>query len=246
MASTRQTQKDAYLDTLNEGQREAFEKVVGLLRLPRRSLCEYHDTALAMSELLPAEGRYGSKVVRQLCSVLANEEVTISSSLVYRLLKFAKLFPDPKGKLQIREYSDTVSWDSMMRILDIQNKNHQKAVLKMAASRSLSTRAVRKLIVEKAYRRPHGGRPPAGAEEHPNRALKSLLALAAKWPVVAEPWLYKKEAASSMTSKLNADSVSDEFLEDLTKAAGFVQDMTRLTEKLSTKLSALLRKLERK
>ncbi len=73
-----------------------------------------------------------------------------------------------------------------------------------------------------------------------------MLALTAKWPVVAEAWLDKKGAASRMTSKLNADSVSDEFLEDLTKAAGFVADMTRLTEKLSTKLSALLRKLERK
>ena len=50
--------------------------------------------------------------------------------------------------------------------------------------------------------------------------------MTAKWPVVAEAWLDKKGAASRMTSKLNADSVSDEFVEDLTKAAGFVADMT--------------------
>jgi hypothetical protein len=196
--------------------------------------------------VLPAEVPYGSKVVQQLCSALAGEGVTISSSLVYRLLKFAKLFLGQMDKLQIREYSETVSWDSMMRILHIHNKDQQLAVLKIAASQSLSTRDVRKLIVEKAYRRPRGGRPPAGAEEHPNRALKSLLALTAKWPVAAEAWLDKKGAASRMTSKLNAESVSDEFLEDLTKATALVGDMTRLTETLSKKLSALLRKLERK
>jgi hypothetical protein len=246
MASTQRTQKAAYFATLNEGQREAFEKVVVLLRLPRRSLCDYHATALAMAELRPAEGGYGSGTVRQLCNVLASEKVTISASLVYRLLKFAKLFPNSKGKRQIREYNETVSWDSMMRILHIKVETQQMAVLKMASSQSLSTRAVRKLIVEKAYRRPHGGRPPAGAEEHPNRALKSLLAFTAKWPVVTEAWLDKKGAASEMASRLNAESVSDEFLEDMTKAADFVANMTRSTKKLSTKLSALLRKLRRK
>jgi hypothetical protein len=154
MASTRRTPKAVYFATLNERQREAFENLVVLRRLPRRSLCDYHSTALAIAELLPDEGGYGSGTVRQLCNVLASEKMMISASLVYRLRKFAKLFPDVKGKLQIREYGETVSWDSMMRILHIEDEKHRMAVLKMAASQALSTRAVRRLIVEKAYRRP--------------------------------------------------------------------------------------------
>jgi len=116
----------------------------------------------------------------------------------------------------------------------------------MAASPSVSTRDVRKLIVEKAYRRPRGGRSPAGAEEHPNRALKSLLAFTTKWPVVVEAWLNEKGAASEMTSRLNADSVSAEFSEDLEIAIGLLKDMPLSSRQLSTILSALLPKLKKK
>jgi hypothetical protein len=72
------------------------------------------------------------------------------------------------------------------------------------------------------------------------------LRLTAKWPLVVETWLDKKGAALEMTSKLNAAFVSDEFLEDMTKGADLVANMTRSTKKLSTKMSALLQKLRRK
>jgi hypothetical protein len=135
----------------------------------------------------------------------------------------------------------------MMRILHVEDLKQRDLILTTAVNDELSTRAVRRLIAEKTtYRRPRGGRSPAGPEKHPNRALRNLLAFTSKWPVVCGAWLDKHDRIRKKASRFKAGQMTDEYLEDLAKVVEDLEEMTTSTKKLATQLASLLGELQDK
>ena len=239
-------QLNAYLESLSPKQRRIFDRLVKLLGKPR-SLPNYHNAAVTMEKFKLSKSGYPKKWMEQLCLALKAKGVPNSPSFGYRLLKFVALFPGAQGKSRVKELDGKIPWDSMMRILHIETKAKQDEILAMLAKKPRSTRYVRRLISKKTpYRRSRGGNPMAKPEKHPNRALKSLLAFTAKWPEVAKAWLDKDGAMRTIASRHKVQPFVVEFLEDLKKASKGVAKVARSTERLSTKMSALVQKLEGK
>jgi hypothetical protein len=142
---------------------------------------------------------------------------------------------------------DKIRWDSMMRILHVEDLDQRESILRTAVKGGLSTRAVRKLIAEKTtYRRPRGGRPPAGPEKHPNRALRNLLAFTIEWPVVCGAWLDKDDRILKNAARFKSGQMTDDYLEDLARVVVNLKKMTTSTKKLATQLASLLGELQDK
>ena len=110
-----------------------------------------------------------------------------------------------------------------------------------------STRAVRKLIAETTtYRRPRGGRPPAGPEKHPNRALRNLLAFTSKWQAVRGAWLDKDDKIIKKVAQFKSGQITDDYLKDLASVVGSLEQMSASINKLATQLASLLGELQKK
>lgn len=239
------SQLKAFLADKNPSQRKAFRRLAEFLE-KRNELSDYLEAASAMVELRPANS-YRKKWMEELCLALEAKGIPISTSLGYRLLRFVKMFPGPQGLSRVKKLEGKVPWDGMMRILHIGDKKLQESILAKAAAEELSSRELRRLISkETAYRRPRGGNPPAESESHPNRALRNLVTLLSKWPMVCEVWLDKNNKILKTAMQFEAGRSTDDFLMDLKAAVGDVEAMAESAKSLSARLAIIQQKLQQK
>jgi hypothetical protein len=247
MPTRRSPQPSAFLTSLESSQTRAFTRLVELLGQPDRTLATYHDCAGLIVALQPADAGYGSAWVRELCQELGRHDRPISPSLAYRLIRFAEMFPGAKGTAQVRRLSKRVSWETVMRVLAVEDADKREAILRRAADEELSSRKVIALIREKAgYRCARGGRKAPRPSSHPNRALRDLRALASKWLAVWAAWSEGDNPALKRAARLKPGQITDPFLADLEATAALVEEMGKSARELAGGVADLLRTLRKK
>ena len=241
MPPPRRSQSSAFLKSLGPSRARDFARLVELLGRRDRTLATYHDCAGLITALRPADAGYGSAWVRELCRELGRHTRSVSPSLAYRLIRFAEIFPGAKGAAQVRRLSKRVSWETLMRVIAVEDADRRDAILRRAADEGLSSRAVIGLIREKSgYRRGHGGRKAPRLSSHPNRALRDLRSLVWRWPAVSAAWFEGDNPALKRAAKLKPSQVTDAFLDDLAAVAALLGRMGKSAGELSKGLSDLL------
>jgi hypothetical protein len=129
----------------------------------------------------------------------------------------------------------------MAQILYVDDEDEREALLRQAADKRLSGRAVKARIRETTgYRRGRGGRPLAGVSTHPSRALVALKGLASRWPAVFEAWSGAGNNALQRAGRLKAARVTDAFLADLESVVPLAETMARTAGQLAEALQELL------
>lgn len=243
----RRKPRNTFLESLDESQTVALSRLIELLGRHNRTLATYYECAQLIVALQPAEAGYGSSWVRELCWELDRRERPVSSSLAYRLIRFAEAFSGARGADQVRKLDGRVSWESMFRIIAVEDAGKREAILQRTAEEGLSSRAVMQLIREKAgYRRARGGRAAPRPSNHPNWALRELRILVSKWPTVYVAWSGNGNPALKRADRLKGKAISDAFLADLEAVIPLVEEMAKGAGELAGDLSDLLSALRQK
>jgi len=215
-------------------------RLVELLKKHDRTLTDYRICGELLMALRPAEAHYGSGWVQAICEVLSQAEVSLSRSLAYRLIRFAELYPGTAGKTQVKKLDRDVSWESMMRILSIDDAEKRSEILNLASERKLSSRQVIALIREKTgYRRARGGRTKDKPSSHPNLALKNLRVVSSKWLEVCASWSGVGNNALLRAARLTPAKLTDAFLDDLRKVVSLVKEIATAAGPLAKEMSSL-------
>ena len=247
MATHPPPQPNGFLVALSAEQMRSHARLVELLGRRDRTLATYHECAELLVAMRPTAAGYGSAWVRELCQQLERQERPISPSLAYRLIRFAELFPGAKGTARVRQLDGKVSWESMLRLLAVEDADKREAILRRAADEGLSSRAVMGLIREKAgYRRARGGRSVPKSSSHPNRALRELRVLVSKWPAVYAAWAGGDNSALKRAAKLKPGQITDAFFTDLEDVVALVEEMAKGAGELAEELSDLLSEMRKK
>ncbi|VTU00917.1 unnamed protein product [Gemmataceae bacterium] len=238
---------DAAPAGLTPAQVRSLDRVAALLSVPKRTLATYYDCAVRIAAVCAAAGGYGTGRVKSVAEYLRGRGVRTSLSLCYRLIRFAELYPESTSADRIRGLDGQISWETMMRVVYVENPDLRELVLRRAAEEGLSSRAVIDLIREKTgYRGPRGGRTaPARSATHPNRALRDLRAAAAKWAAVRAAWCEGAKNALTLAAKLKASKVTDAFVADLAAVVPLVEAMAATAGPFAEQLSELLVTLEK-
>src|SRR5688572_6594448 len=127
MATPRPPRTDAFLATLNARQKGKFRRLVRLLGRPGRTLATYFTCAGLVADLQPAGAGYGASWVKELSGALGRAGTPLSPSLAYRLLRFLERFTGTEGAARVRELDGKVSWESMLRIVYVEDAGEREA-----------------------------------------------------------------------------------------------------------------------
>src|SRR5213593_3596545 len=100
---------------LNDKQFRKLRRLARIFRKPDRALMDYHTCASLLLSIRPATGRYGSEWADSVEDALAEMGVELSRSLIYRLVKFGKLFT----RKEVKKYSGRVTWETLLPIIHV-------------------------------------------------------------------------------------------------------------------------------
>src|SRR4051812_31848983 len=99
MARRRPT--DPYRAGLDGTRAAAFDRLADLLGQHDRTLPDYLACGREIAALEPADVGYGSGWVKAVCEALGRQQINLSLTLAYRLLRFADMFPGPGGSADV-------------------------------------------------------------------------------------------------------------------------------------------------
>ncbi|QDU18951.1 hypothetical protein [Urbifossiella limnaea] len=234
------TTADEYRTALRPELLAKFRQLAKLLRRPGRGLGDYHAAGLLVRALVPLETTYGTGSVDNLAAALADpdKEAAGLRSLLYRLLKLAKYYPDglPAGA------AGRLSWEAMKPVLAVPDEAQREALLAgILASESVpSLREVQALA-----RRRKPARPPAEPTEkkptpapHPNDALRDLQLLLRRWSKVYADWGRGSRATAARVGRLRAEQ-RQAFRAGLEEAVDGLAGLSRQARSLARELRPL-------
>src|SRR5205823_9532 len=121
---------------------------------------------------------YGSRWADHLVAKLAEIEIDVSRSTVYRLVKFVDLYDQPKA---IESYDGRIGWEIMQMLISVEDATTRARILDSAVEKKLSGRAVRSEIQKSIpYRRARDRKGPSRKSAHPLQAIRQIRSLCEK------------------------------------------------------------------